>query len=217
MATHSKVNGQTIVHKDSGGIVITSPDVCMTPVGNSIVPVPYVNTANSADTSNGSKTVTVDSNPIMLKDSCFSVSCGNEAGTAGGISSGVTKGKAMFVSASFDVLVEGKPVCRRLDPMVSNQSCSGNTPPAPLMQDNATTGEIDADGHLLAAALVLEHPDTIVGEVRQPLLNARYTISGAETYKSEKDESYLGFQLIVGSAGTYSVTFTHFDRKKKPL
>ena len=53
MPTDTAVNGQTVVHKESGGIV-TSPDVCMTPVGNSIVPVSYVNVAKSADTSNGS-------------------------------------------------------------------------------------------------------------------------------------------------------------------
>ena len=219
MSTTTTVNGQTVVHKDSGGVVITSPDVCMTPIGNSIVPIPYVNVAKSADTSNGSKTVTVDGNPIMLKDSFFSVSSGDEPGTAGGVSSGVTKGKAEFINYSFDVLVEGRPVCRRLDPMVSNMSSSGNTPPAPLMQPNLTTeGEGEhAEGHMLAVALQLEHPNTISGRVRQPELNAGYTICGPETHKSEKGENYVGLRQVVETAGSYSLTFTGLDRKKKPL
>jgi hypothetical protein len=61
--TNTTVNGQTVVHKDSGGIVTTSPDVCMTPMGNSTVPIPYTNVAKSVDTSNGSVTVTVNGNP----------------------------------------------------------------------------------------------------------------------------------------------------------
>jgi len=217
MSTNTTVNGQTVVHKDSGGIVITSPDVCMTPIGNSIVAIPYVNVAESAETSKGSKTVTVNGKPIMLSGSCFSVSSGNEPGTAGGVSSGVTKGKAKFVNFSSDVLVEGKPVCRRLDPMVSNINGSGNTPPAPLMQPNATAEGKYAEGHILALALVLQHPNTISGRVTQPVLNARYTISGPETHMSEKDANYVGLEHIVGAAGTYSIKFTGFDRKKKPL
>lgn len=217
MPTNNCVNGQTVVHKESGGVVTTAPDVCLTPVGNGVVPIPYVNVAFSADTENGSKTVTVDGNPIMLKDSYFSVSSGNEAGSAGGVSSGVTKGKAKFVNYSFDVLVEGRPVCRRLDPMVSNLSGSGNTPPAPLIQPNAAGEEVEAQGHVLSVALVFEHADTITGRVSQPLLAGGYTISGPETHEKEKDGSYAGLLHIVETSGTYCLEFTGLDRKKKPL
>lgn len=215
MSTDTIVNGQTVVHKDSGGVV-TSPDVCLTPIGNSVVPVPYVNVARSVHTSNGSKTVTVNGNPIMLKDSCFSESSGDEPGTAGGISSGVTKGKAKFVNYSFDVFIEGRPVCRRLDPMVSNLSGSGNTPPAPLMQPNLATEETEAEGHVLALALQPKHPDTISGQVRQPMLDAEYTISGPETHQSQKGGDCGGLVRKVGAAGTYSIKFD-FDRRKKLL
>ena len=217
MATNTIANGQTVVHKDSGGIVTTTPDVCLTPVGNATVPVPYVNVALSADTSNGSKTVTVDGNPIMLKGSVFSVSRGNEPGTTGGISSGVTKGQAKFVNYSFDVFVEGKPVCRRLDPMVSNLGSSGNTPPAALMQPNVPAEGDDAEGYILALALQLHHPDTISRQVSQPSLIAGYNISGPETFSIEKGGSYQGIQHVVGKEGTYSLKFTDFDRKQKTL
>lgn len=217
MATNSAVNGQTVVHKDSDGIVTTSPDVCMTPVGTSVVPIPYTNVAKSVDTDNGSKTVTVDGNPVMLKGSFFSVSSGDEPGTAGGISSGITKGKAKFVNYSFDVFVEGKPVCRRLDPMVSNLNGAGNTPPAPLIQPNVQAEGKEADGHLLSIALVFEHPDVITRHVTQPLLNGSYTLCGPETYEGQRDESFVGFQHCVATAGVYSLEFPALDRQQKPL
>jgi hypothetical protein len=213
---NTSVNGQSVVHKDSGGVVVSSPDVCLTPVGNGVVPVPYVNVAKSADICNGSKTVTVNGNPIMLKDSRFSTSSGNEPGTAGGISSGVTKGEAKFVNYSCDVFVEGRPVCRRLDPMVSNLSGSGNTPPAPLMQPNVVTEVKSAEGHMLALTLQFEHPSTIDGRVKQIMPQAGYAISGPETVKNEKGENDGGLLHKVGAAGSYSINFA-FDRKKRRL
>jgi uncharacterized Zn-binding protein involved in type VI secretion len=215
MPNDTSVNGQTVIHKDSGGVVVTSPDVCLTPVGNGVVPIPYVNVARSIHISNGSKTVTVNGNPVMLKDSRFSESSGNEPGTAGGISSGVSKGGAKFINYSCDVFFEGKPVCRRLDPMVSNLSGSGNTPPAPLMQPNVETEDKLAGRHILTMTLEFEHPSTIDGRVRQIVPQAGYTISGPETYESEKGEK-PGVLQEVGTAGSYSITFA-FDRSKKRL
>ena len=52
----------------------------------------------------------------------------------GGVISNTTKGKAEFVSYSFDVKVEGKNVPRQLDPMIHNKLSSPNTPPTPLVQ-----------------------------------------------------------------------------------
>ena len=73
-----------------------------------------------------------DGNPICLKDSNFSMSTGDEAGSAGGgVVSSKNKGKAEFVNYSFDVKVEGKNVPRALDLMLHNDK---NTPPFPVIQ-----------------------------------------------------------------------------------
>lgn len=121
------VNSLTVVHKDSGGISICFPDVCKTPSPAGPIPIPYPNIAKSADTDKGSSSVKVDGNPIMLQGSVYSTSTGDEAGSAGGIISSVTKGNAEFINYSFDVQVEGKNVCRLLDPMAQNKSpCTGN-------------------------------------------------------------------------------------------
>lgn len=129
------VNNRTVVHKSSGGVTMAGPDVCKTPSPGGPIPIPYPNVAKSSDTAKGSKKVKMDGNPIMLKNSNFSTSVGDEAGTAGGgVVSNTTKGKAEFVNYSFDVKVEGKNVPRQLDPMIHNKLSSPNTPPTPLLQ-----------------------------------------------------------------------------------
>ena len=86
----------------------------------------------SSDTAKGSKKVKCDGESICLKDSNFSTSVGDEAGTAGGgVASNKTKGKAEFINYSFDVKVEGKNVARAFDLMLHNDK---NTPPTPVMQ-----------------------------------------------------------------------------------
>ena len=132
MANSVGVNKMTVVTKDSNGVTVAFPDVCKTPSPGGPIPLPYPNIARSADTAKGSKKVTAEGNPLCLKDSNFSTSTGDEAGTAGGgVVSGKTKGKAEFVNFSFDVQVEGKNVARALDLMLHNDK---NTPPDPLMQ-----------------------------------------------------------------------------------
>jgi hypothetical protein len=122
----------SVVHQGSSGITTAFPDVCKTPTPGGPVPIPYPNIAQSSDTASGSSSVACDGNPICLKDSNFSTSSGDEAGSAGGgVVSNKIKGKAEFVNFSFDVMVEGKNVARALDMMLHNDK---NTPPFPLLQ-----------------------------------------------------------------------------------
>ncbi|PKM46536.1 MAG: hypothetical protein CVV05_02340 [Gammaproteobacteria bacterium HGW-Gammaproteobacteria-1] len=134
MAASANVNGRTVVHKDSGGVATNFPDVCLTPIGNSVVPIPYPNIAFSKDTAKGSKAVKIDGNPIMLKGSNFSTSTGDEPGSRKGVASGCIKGKAEFTNYSFDVKVEGKNVPRLGDMMMQNKNSAFNTPPMPEVQ-----------------------------------------------------------------------------------
>jgi hypothetical protein len=135
MATKVGVNKRTVVHKDSGGTVAFMPDVCRTPQPTGPpLPIPYPNTAVAADADKGAKTVTCDGNPILLQQSVFSKSTGDEAGSAGGVASSSTKGAAEFVGYSFDVQVEGKGVARFGDLMLGNKGSAVNTPPAPEQQ-----------------------------------------------------------------------------------
>ncbi len=134
MGATVNVNQRTVVHKDSGGMANAFPDVCKTPSPGGPIPIPYPNIAQSKDTSQGSSTVAMDGNPVMLKGSVFATSTGDEAGSAGGVASNTTKGKAEFVAYSFDVKVEGKNVARLGDLMLQNKLSSPNTPPFPEVQ-----------------------------------------------------------------------------------
>jgi hypothetical protein len=140
MAVSVGVNNMSVVHKDSGGVSQAFPDVCKTPSPAGPVPIPYPNIAQSSDSADGASTVLSDGNPTCVKDSKFSTSTGDEAGTAGGgVASNKTKGKAEFVNFSFDVLFEGKNVARAMDLMLHNDK---NTPPFPVMQGPVVaTGE----------------------------------------------------------------------------
>jgi hypothetical protein len=132
MATTVGVNKLSIVNADTNGTTIAFPDVCKTPTPGGPVPIPYPNIARSADTAKGTKTVKVDGKPVCVKDSSFSTSTGDEAGTAGGgVASNKIKGKAEFVNYSFDVKFEGKNVPRSFDLMLHNNK---NTPPTPVLQ-----------------------------------------------------------------------------------
>ncbi|MDK9770046.1 DUF4150 domain-containing protein, partial [Vibrio sp. B181a] len=83
MASTIGANGLSIVHKGSGGEANASvPDVCLTKVGKPVVPIPYGNSAKSADLVDGSTSVTADGgNSIALQGSKFSKSTGDAAGT----------------------------------------------------------------------------------------------------------------------------------------
>src|SRR5690606_3885875 len=90
-------NKLTLAHAQSNGITIAFPDVCKTPTPGGPVPIPYPNIALSADTAKGTKKVKADGQPICVKDSNFKTSTGDEPGSAGGVVSSKTKGKAEFV------------------------------------------------------------------------------------------------------------------------
>ena len=135
------INGLTVVHKKSDGIVTSAgPDMCITPGAG---PVPYVNIAFSKDIINGSTTVTTDGVSAALKDTEFSPSHGDEPGTGGGVVSGVNMGWAKFTNYSQDVKFEGRNVARLSDPMMMN----GNNP--------NTTSPAEMQGNLLAPNSIL--------------------------------------------------------------
>ena len=210
MATTTSANGQTVVHETSDGVLNTSPDVCLTPMGCSIVPIPYSNTAISKDTANGSTSVFVDGNPFMLKDSVFSKSTGDEPGVATGVGSGTVGNVAKFTNYSFDVMVEGRNVCRRLDPMTSN---NGNTPQAALMQPNVEAKGLKGT-HLLPIAFVYAHPDVITEKITQPVFQTPHTVSGPETHRQE-DSGYTGaLHLCDQPDGEYKLTFDEFNMEE---
>jgi uncharacterized Zn-binding protein involved in type VI secretion len=180
MAATVCVNNLTVVHKTSNGVVSFFPDVCLTPTPGGPVPIPYPNIAMSKDTDKGSKTVKIDGNPVMLQGSVFSTSTGDEAGSNGGVASGVTKGKAEFINYSFDVQIEGKCVPRLGDQMLGNKGSAPNTPPMPEAQppivvipDNYVENDLDD--------LIV----TLVTEGGEPIPDEKYVLKKPDGTKED--------------------------------
>jgi len=124
------INGRSAVHKDSNGKLMTI-DVCLTQVGPPVVPIPYLNVAESKDADNTADSVTVDGNPACNQDSTFAKSRGDEPGDKKGVRSGKTGAEASFIMGSPTVSIIGRPAVRALELMVSNAK---NTPPSALLQ-----------------------------------------------------------------------------------
>lgn len=113
-------NRMGISHKKSGGKSPVFPDVCKTPTPGGPVPMPYPNLAKSSNLAKGSKTVKLEGQMGAIKGCNYSTSTGDEAGSAGGVVSSKTKGKAEFILYSFDVKIEGKNACRNGDQLTHN-------------------------------------------------------------------------------------------------
>jgi len=149
-------NKQGWSHKGSNATATnTAPDVCLTQVGNAVVPIPYPNIAKSSDLSGGAKTVKVDGQSAAIDGCCYSKSVGDDAGNRKGVASGTHKDKAEFINTSNDVYCEGKGVGRNTDAMKHN---NGNTvgmntdssaaPPVDKLQTEKSTFKVKIVEHL---------------------------------------------------------------------
>lgn len=114
-------NSRGVVHKQSGGMSTVFPDVCKTPTPAGPVPIPYPNIGMASNTSSGPSKVTADGQMPMVKGAKYTMTSGDEAGSAGGVMSSSIKGEAEFMMYSFDVKLEGKNACRLGDPMFQNK------------------------------------------------------------------------------------------------
>jgi hypothetical protein len=121
----------------SGKAIAAFPDVCFTPPTTPAtppgVPIPYPNTGMASDCTDGSRTVKISGQEVMLKNkSYFKQSTGDEPGSAPkkGVVTSKIKGKVYFTKWSMDVKVEGENVVRHFDLSTHNHgSMPGNTIP----------------------------------------------------------------------------------------
>ena len=104
------------------GIAFAFPDVCKTPAPpGSPIPIPYPNIVQLKDAENVTdiegKKLLVGGDPVMLESSIVSTSSGDEAGSAGGVKSGNTKGALKITSASKTVIYgpDKKGIVRFMD------------------------------------------------------------------------------------------------------
>jgi hypothetical protein len=134
MGNQVYANMMEVSCKAAGGKSICAfPDVCMsppqTPATPPGIPIPDPNTGMASDTSDGSSSVKISGQEIMLKNkSYFKKSSGDEAGAAPmkNLITHKTTGKVYFAMWSMDVMIEGENVVRHFDLTTHNH---GSTPP----------------------------------------------------------------------------------------
>jgi Domain of unknown function (DUF4150) len=144
-------NNNMIACKAADGKTVAAfPDVCftppLTPATPPGVPIPYPNTAMASDTTDGTKTVMISGQEVMLKNkSCFKTSTGDEAGSAPkhGVVTSKIKGKVNFCAWSMDVKFEGENVPRHLDLTGHNEASDPSNCPPWLYSDKAAMGGSD--------------------------------------------------------------------------
>lgn len=125
----------------SGKAICAFPDVCFTPPQTPAtppgVPIPYPNTGMDSDATQGSTSVKISGQEVMLKNkSYFKRSTGDEAGSAPkkGVVTSKNMGKIYFNMWSMDVKIEGENVVRNLDLTTHNHaSVPGNSPTWPYL------------------------------------------------------------------------------------
>ncbi len=103
-----------------GGMAMAFPDVCKTPAGPSVVPVPYPNTGMGPTGTPPVPTVLFGGGPAHNLSTEIPLTQGDEAGSAGGILSSEIMGSGLCVEGASTVLVGGAPATRMTSPTVQN-------------------------------------------------------------------------------------------------
>lgn len=104
-------------------IVCLAPDVCLTPIGSSMVPVPYM-IISRLDWSKSTV-----SNTSFAGQEAFTMASrtnkvtGNEAGKGGGVKSGVNKGWCRPISNKSSFFVDGREVLQHT--CLYDMNCAG--------------------------------------------------------------------------------------------
>src|SRR5258708_20250244 len=130
MGNQVYANGREVSCKAADGKAVASfPDVCCTPPQTPAtppgIPIPYPNTGMASDTTDGSRTVMISGQEVMLKNkSYFKKSSGDEAGNAPkkGVITTRNNGKVYFNPWSMDVNVEGEKIISHLPPPTHHNS-----------------------------------------------------------------------------------------------
>lgn len=111
-----------------GGTCFALPDVCKTPAPpGPPVPIPYPNLGSLNQSTKTSRKVKFAGKPVVTLKSEIPRSSGDEAGSAGGVMSGINMGKVTFKQGSTKVIVEGQR-CVFLTAVSAQNGANANAP-----------------------------------------------------------------------------------------
>ncbi|HEY5909319.1 MAG TPA: DUF4150 domain-containing protein [Verrucomicrobiae bacterium] len=170
MSKNVFANGKEIsAKKDDNKSICAMPDVCLSPPSPPAgpVPVPYPNTAQGSDTSDGSKTVKIGGDEAGLKDSSnYKKSSGDEAATKSlgmGVVTHTIQDKMKHAAWSMDVKFEGENVIRHMDMTTHNHM---NTQNAGSMTVNQAKEKTTTVGDLSCKELEEASEDMLLNELK---------------------------------------------------
>lgn len=106
--------------------ICTAPDICKTPAGPNVIPIPYMVIADLGQSENCAPNARFNGDPCKVLDKSTVPRCtGDEPGFIGGVISGTVAGEVKPVSACSNVRAGGRSIVREFDPCTLN---SGNCP-----------------------------------------------------------------------------------------
>lgn len=113
---------ENITAKDSAYVLISiAPDVCLTPIGSSVVPIPYPITHRMNQSEQCSKDVFINGEAAFLHELSFVDKVqGDAPGTRGGVVTGVNGKVSHSLNHSSTVFINGKPMVRTGDRVQMN-------------------------------------------------------------------------------------------------
>lgn len=110
-----------------GGMAIAMPDVCKTPAGPSVIPIPYPNIADLQDADGAIDVVLIENKETIVESSTIPSSKGDEAGTMKGIVSSTNRDEVGFKQYSSKVYAKGKKIVHHTA-MTGHNGSNANAP-----------------------------------------------------------------------------------------
>ncbi len=108
------------------GMDMGFPDVCLTPAGPAVVPVPYPNIATGPMGTPAAYNVLIGLAPAHTLATVVPLTNGDNAGIATGVASGTVMGPSRHLTGAFTVLVKGMPLTRMTSMSLQNSTnCPG--------------------------------------------------------------------------------------------
>lgn len=104
-------------------IVCLAPDICLTPVGNQMVPLPYMIVSRLDWAERTAPDTLFTGQEAFTMTSRTNKVTGNEAGTGGGVASGVNTGWCRPISKKTSVFVNGTELIQNDN--LYDMNCSG--------------------------------------------------------------------------------------------
>lgn len=120
-----------------GGMCFAFPDVCQVPSPVGPIPTPFPNMGMCNQAEKFSIKVKFMMKEVVTLKSKIPNSMGDEAGSAGGIISGMIKGPAKFTKGSTKVKVEGQPIIQ-LTSMTAQNGNNANMPVGSVIAPSQT-------------------------------------------------------------------------------